>query len=239
MPCSQIRELQLATSQSLGFVAQYSVTSLAAIGLALYTAWDVTLVTIATIPLGVLFLAWISRRMQPAVELQSKHLTGATKTAHSAILAIDTVKCYNGQYLSLQQYAEHLQKAAGAYLMQARSNALQIGFVRFLMLSMFVQGFWYGSRLAADGKRTSGQILTAFWACLIATQTFEQILPQLIVLEKGRAAAAALQAALTKIDHDKHDFPLTDRKTPAYCQGDIHFRNVSRLCDPVPFSPDF
>ncbi|MCJ1390627.1 hypothetical protein MMC18_003488 [Xylographa bjoerkii] len=224
---TQIRELQIATSQPLGFALQYTVTLFAALGLAFYTAWNLTLVTIALIPFTAVALAWISARMQPAIDLQIEHLTQASKLANNAITAIDTVKCFNGQDFELWQYLEATKKAALCYLVQARANAFQIGLVRVTLLGMFVQGFWYGNHLVDIGSRTPGQVLTAFWACLMATQTMEQLLPQMIVLEKGRVAAATLQAVLLKVDKGRKIKPMMGRKSPRYCDGDIQIKKVS------------
>jgi ATP-binding cassette subfamily B (MDR/TAP) protein 1 len=230
---SQIRELQMATSQPLGFAVQYTVTTLAALGVAFYTAWALTLVTLATLPFSAVFLAWISARMQPCIDSQSENLTQASKLANNAISAIDTVKCFNGQDHEIWQYSEAIKKAAWSYLKQAQANAVQIGFVRFVTLAMFVQGFWYGTHLVAVGDKTPGQILTAFWACLMATQAIEQILPQMIVLEKGRAAGATLKAILAQMGRGCNVVRMSGGLTPAYCDGDIEVRNVRR-CEPLP-----
>jgi len=224
---TQIRELQLATSQPLGFVVQYLITIIAALGLAFYNSWDLSLVTLATVPIGAVVLAWISGRMQPAVDKQAAELLAAAKIAKNALTAIDTVKCYNAQDFEAWQYADIVKKAAVQYLSQARANALQIGFVRLMTLSLFVQGFWYGSYLVTNGKRTSGQVLTAFWGCLMATQTFEQILPQIIVLEKGRSAGATLATILARMSQgDRIAQTTATRISPRYCDGDVQFHDV-------------
>ncbi|KAL9611484.1 MAG: hypothetical protein Q9167_003882 [Letrouitia subvulpina] len=223
---TQIRELQLATSQPVGFAIQYSVTALAALGLAAFYAWDLTLITLATVPFSGFVLAWISARMQPSIDAQSKELTKCSKYANNAIQAIDTVKCFSGQDFELWQYSKAVKRAAKYYLLQARANAFQIGFVRFITLAMFVQGFWYGSHLVQTGKKNAGEVLTAFWACLMATQAFEQILPQMIVLEKGRAAGATLKAILFQME-SKRRVIMQGHLTPSFCEGDIEVRNVS------------
>ncbi|KAI4271731.1 MAG: hypothetical protein L6R38_006798, partial [Xanthoria sp. 2 TBL-2021] len=223
---TQIRELQMGTSQPLGFALQSTVTALSALGLALYTAWDLTLITIATIPFAALVLGWISSRMQPSIEAQAKELNTASKFANNAFQAIDVVKCFNGQDFETWQYAKAINRAAKKYLIQAKANALQIGFVRFITLSMFVQGFWYGSHIVITGKKEPGQVLTAFWSCLSALQAVEQILPQILVLEKGRAAGATLQAILTQMDK-RHRVIMSGQLTPEFCEGDIEVRNVS------------
>ena len=94
---------------------------------------------------------------------------------------------------------------------------------------MFVQGFWYGSHLITTGKKNPGQILTTFWACLMATQTVEQILPQMIVLEKGRASGATLQAILTQMEGGRKIARMAGRTAPKFCEGDIEVRNVSQF----------
>ncbi|KAL8977263.1 MAG: hypothetical protein Q9205_006896, partial [Flavoplaca limonia] len=223
---TQIRELQMGTSQPLGFALQSTVTALSALGLAMYTAWDLTLITIATIPFAALALGWISSRMQPSIEAQAKELNTASKFANNAFQAIDVVKCFNGQDFETWQYAKAIKRAAKKYLIQAKANALQIGFVRFITLSMFVQGFWYGSHIVITGKKQPGQVLTAFWSCLSALQAVEQILPQILVLEKARAAGATLQAILTQMDK-RHRIIMTGQLTPEFCEGDIEVRNVS------------
>jgi ATP-binding cassette, subfamily B (MDR/TAP), member 1 len=104
--------------------------------------------------------------------------------ANSALSAIETVKCFNGQAFELEQYKPVVMQAAKYYMKQALSKSLQIGFVRFITTAMFVQGFWYGSHLVSTGKTSAGDVLTTFWACLMATKAIEDILPHMIVLEK-------------------------------------------------------
>ena len=166
--------------------------------------------------------------MQRSIEAQAEELTRASKLANNSISAIDTVKCFNGQDFHAWQYAQAVNKAAKYYLIQARQNALQIGLIRIATLGMFVQGFWYGSHLVDTGKKSPGQILTAFWACLMAAQALEQILPQMIVLEKGKAAGATLEAALSQMERGRKVTKMVGSKTPRDCGGDIEIRNVSK-----------
>ena len=219
----------MATSQPLGFAAQYTITTIAALGLALYTAWDLALVTLAIVPFSALLLGWISSRMQPSIKGQMDELTQASKFANNSISSVDTVKYFNGQDFEIWQYAQAIRRAASFYLTQAQYNALQIGLVRYMTSIMFVQGFWYGSHLVDIGKNNPGQILTAFWACLIATQTVEQILPQMIILEKGRASGATLQAMLIQIKSGRKAIKMTGCTAPQHCEGDIEIRNVSAM----------
>ncbi len=222
-----MRALQLATSQPLGFFVQSIVTAVVALGVAYYTAWSLALVILAAVPFAAVILFWISARMQSSIDSQDCELTKASKQANNAISAIDTVKCFNGQDTEISQYVKAVKSAAAFYLIQAQSVALQIGTARFVMLGMFVQGFWYGSHLVMAGTKSAGQVLTAFWACLLATQAIDEILPQMMVLEKGRAAGAAPKSILTQSESGRETRRLIDHTTPEYCDGDIELRDVS------------
>jgi ATP-binding cassette subfamily B (MDR/TAP) protein 1 len=217
----------MATSQPLGYLVQHVVTALAALGVAFYNSWKLTLVTLATFPIAAFVLSFTSSKMQPAIHGQERNLAKASKCASNAIAFIETVKCFNGLEFEAKQYAAVIKQAAEYYSLQAHANAFQIGFVRLVTLGMFVQGFWYGSSLVGPGKLTSGQVLTTFWAALMATQAIEQILPQMIVLEKGRAAGASLHAVRMRIQHGRRLVEMVGKHAPAQCAGDIDVRGLS------------
>ena len=180
---------------------------------------------IASAPVGAIILGLLSKRLQPYIKRQSEYLETSTKYAAAALNAIETVKCSNGQAFELRQYLDSIKQAASQYVSQAQLSAIQFGVVRFLILAIFVQGFWYGSRLVQNGSKDSGQILTAFWACLIATQTFEGLLQHLLVLEKGRSAGQILYSIVTNIDEarnlGKFEVILD------HCDGDIQLAGVT------------
>lgn len=205
---------------------QDGVITLAALGLAFYYSWILTLVTLSTLPVLVVALAWNSARMQPDMEAQTEELTTASKMVNNAISAIATVKCFNGQDFERWQYRKAVKRATRYYLCQAQANALQIGGLRLITLCMFVQGFWVGSHLVNTGQKNPGEILTAFWACLMATQAFEQIQPEVLVLEKGRAAGATLKSMVDQMECGLEMATMSGRTVPLFCGGDIEVKNV-------------
>lgn len=221
-----VRELQTGTSQPLGCVIQFTVTTVAALGLALYYSWSLTLITLATMPAAAFILARISAQIILSVEAQRQELTNSSKMASTAISAIDTVKGFNGQDFELWQYAMAIRKVASHYLGQARVQALQNGFLRFFILSIFVQGFWYGSHLVDTGQRSPGDILTCFWACLMAVQTAEAISTEYPYILKGRAAGATIKASITHMERGRKVIPMVGKKSPGRCDGEVEVRNV-------------
>lgn len=216
----------MATSQPLGLLLQYLCRSLASLGLGFYTSWRLSLVTLAGIPLFSSVIVYLSTRMKSSIKAQQEELTQASKVASNAINSIDAVKCLNGQRIELRSFSSRLEKSAIHYLRQARLNSLQISFVRWMMFGMFVQGFWYGSSLARAGKITSGEVLRTFWACLTAAQSIEQVLPQMIVLEKGKVASVMLKSIMSHKNQDRVVSEIKGTLYPEHCEGDIEVNNV-------------
>lgn len=87
-------------------------------------------------------------------------------------------------------------------------------------------GFWYGGTQVHSGKSTAGNIVTTFWACLIATKALEDILPQVIVLQRGQSAAVSLMAVLKKVFRGKFHTPNVEGLSPRFCEGDIEIQSV-------------
>lgn len=171
----------------------------------------------------------VSTKIQPTVEGQQAELTKAAKFASGAISSIVTVKHCNGEDVELHQYASTIRKAAGWYLKAALICALEIGLIHLLTFSMFIQGFWFGGYLVSHGELNAGQVLTTFWASFQATQAIENIMPVMMVLEKGRVSASFLRATLINARSARDVLDEQGIKCPLYCEGDIRFKNV---CDP-------
>ncbi|GIC91035.1 uncharacterized protein Aud_007476 [Aspergillus udagawae] len=222
---AQISELQIATSQPLGLIMQYAFRTIIALGLAFYTSWRLAFITLAGIPVFSCIVVLLSSRIKPRIEAQQVELTLASKVANNATSLIDTVKCLNGQAFELRDFALKIDSAAAQYLKQAHLNSLQIAVIRFMMFGMFIQGFWYGTALTTSGKLTAGEVLRTFWACLTAAQSIELVLPQVIVMEKGKVAAVMLKDLLNDRRVKKHPKELKRASYPRYCDGDIE------LCD--------
>ncbi|OMP86891.1 Alpha-factor-transporting ATPase [Diplodia seriata] len=231
---TQIRELQLALSQPLGGICEHLATTLMCLGLAFYYSWRNTLVILCVVPLAVVAVAFLSTRLQPNIDKQVDKLQEALKYAIGAIRSIETVKVFNGQDYEVWKYTNAARQAASFYVRQANLNALQLSIMSFISFSMFIQGFWYGSTLLDKGQ-TPGQVLTTFWAALMACQAFMSILPQILVMEKGRAAGAKLRAVMVHGSKGQEESKPGEGLKPDRCAGDFELKNV---CFSYPVRPN-
>ena len=221
-----IRDLQLSVSAPFGEAVQCIVQGLAALGVAFYYSWNLTLVIISTVPLVYLVQAFIATKLSTRAHKQAGKLQEALKYITNAIQSIETVKCFNGEKYELQNFTKIAAHAAGLYKHVANLRSMQIGVMQFFTLSVFFQGFWYGSHLINTGDKNAGEVITTFWAALMAIQGITGFLPQFIVLQKGRMAGSRLQVLMEQISTSDQRRELQGQSKPTRCTGDIEFLQV-------------
>jgi ATP-binding cassette subfamily B (MDR/TAP) protein 1 len=221
-----IRDLQLSVSAPFGEGIQCVIQGIGALGVAFYYSWNLTLVILCTVPLIYLVQMFISHRLSIRANEQANKLQLALKYIANTITSIETVKCFSGENYELQVFTKVTAVATSIYKRVANLRSLQIGAMQFFTLSVFVQGFWYGTHLVRTGGRDVGQVTTTFWAALLAIQGITGFLPQLIVLQKGKIAGAHLRLLMDQISASDQDHDLEGHLEPSRCAGDIEFRKV-------------
>ncbi|KAH6609033.1 hypothetical protein Trco_002379 [Trichoderma cornu-damae] len=225
-PCeAQTRELQLATSQVLGLLVTDLIVSLSSLAIAFSYSWKLTLTLLATLPISIAFMSLATNRLDPAIQAQKRHLETASKFATSSINSIEIVKVFNGFDRELWQYYEAIKLAGKQYLIQAQCNSLQLGYVAFWVIGMFVVGFWYGTVLV-DGGLKPGNVMTTFFATLSAFQGIEALLPHWLVLSKGMSAGAFLSSMSARRD-GKTEATNNGQIRPSACTGNVDLIDVA------------
>jgi len=156
-----------------------------------------------------------------------------------AVAAIATVKAFNAfdhELKALEGALIGIKTAAGKIIALWGIN---MGLTQFFMMSMFVQAFWYGSKLVREGRNTPGEVMSVFWACLIATSNLHMATPQFLLLAKGKSAMASLlnmmeaPAPEDSSHHSTHLIPLSRKVTtfrkiqPSKCHGELEMINVT------------
>lgn len=106
--------------------------------------------------------------------------------------AIPTIKAFNAQDKESAAFESIVGKAYTAYHKLHLIYGVRGGATQFILLSMFVQGFWFGSYLVRDGRSTAAAVNTCFWACLLSATYLQLCLPCLLLLEKGKLGMVEL-----------------------------------------------
>ncbi|KAF8991149.1 hypothetical protein BDQ17DRAFT_1333056 [Cyathus striatus] len=160
--------------------------------LALTRSWSPTLIILSSVPLLAL-LQGVSQSLASPLFASERSSTGIAATLISrAKTAIATVKAFNAQ-----PHGFHLASSSFFSLDSAARKlnlvwAVTSGSAQFVMMAMFVQAFWFGTKLVRDDKASAGDVMAVFWACLIATSNSQMSVPQLIIVTKGKLAMVEL-----------------------------------------------
>ena len=224
-----VRDLQLAVSSPFGEAVQSLVQGVVSLGVAFYYSWNLTLVVLCTTPVLYLVQSSVAKRLSLRVHEHSENLKSALKYITTAVTSIETVKCFNGERYELHVFTSIVTIAASLYRSVANFRSMQIGIMQFFTISVFVQGFWYGSHLVETGESDPKQVLTTFWAALMAMSGMTQIMPQLIVLQQGKMAGARLSVLMKLISTSDQQFESQGKLRPERCTGQLEFRKVMLL----------
>jgi ATP-binding cassette subfamily B (MDR/TAP) protein 1 len=203
-------------------------TAIAAISISFYYTWKLTLVLLASLPISAAILSFASKNLDSAIQSQKDHLQSASKVAAASITGIDHVTVCQSHQQEISRYAKAAALASKQYILQARCNAIQMGYVGFWVIGMFIAGFWYGLVLVEQGLQP-GSVVTAFYAALAAFQGLESLLPNWLVFAKGMSAGKYLLMlrAETSIFAENANYQGTIQ--PAYFVGAVELQSVCSL----------
>ena len=236
----------------MGMLLQSILTVLVTLILAFKRSPTLTLVILASIPLMVIVQFFTQVFTTRFLAAERNSTASASTTLDRAIASITTVKAFNAQSFeeARSNYAfEEIRRAARSC---AAVWGVSSGFSGFIMFGMYVQGFWYGSKLVREGQISPGDVLAVFWSCLLATASLQMTIPLLVIYTRGKSAMASLMTVVhpppssnqSRRSGGSGHRPIADPKSPFYkfgprrpvslqkikpetCRGAFDLRNVS------------
>ena len=217
----------MASSLVSGMLIQYLTTVITCLALAFIRSWQLTLVILSALPLLILIQGLSQGFANPLLAHEREQSGVAATIIERAVSAIATVKAFNATGLEHSRASgifSRLQEAAG------KLNALWAltsGISQFVVMAMFVQGFWFGSKLVREGRVGAGDVMAVFWACLIASSNLQMCIPQFIVLTKGKLSMVALLDVVAPFSKDPMSTVIPRKIIPSKCSGGLALHNVT------------
>ncbi|TFK71455.1 P-loop containing nucleoside triphosphate hydrolase protein [Pluteus cervinus] len=185
-------DVRMASSLAAGMLLTYFTTCVTCLALAFSRSWALTLVILSAVPVLMLIQGISQAFAGPLLASERSQTASAATLVDRATSAITTVKAFNA--------AHYEQFTLGAVLDRVKCSAIKLNatwgmtssFAQFTMMAMFVQGFWFGAKLIQQGKVSAGDVMSVFWACLIATSNLQMCIPHSVTVAKGKFAVVAL-----------------------------------------------
>ena len=216
----------MATSLASGMLIQYLTTCLTCLVLAFTRSWALTLVILSTVPIQMLIQGISQGLASPLLASERQQSAIVATIIDRAVSAISTVKAFNAaphEHSRADAAFHRLERAAGK-LSAVWGVTSALG--QFVMMGMFVQGFWFGSKLVREGKISAGDVMAVFWACLIATSNMQMCIPQFIILAKGKFSIVSLISLATSTPQSRN-LRVLKKITPPRCSGELALHNVT------------
>lgn len=215
------------------------------------------IVTLSTIPLVVLTQIITQVLCGPLYAHERRAFAEASTNVERATSAITTVKAHNAQQSEEDRFVKLVGRAGVSLVRQAMVWAVSIATTDFLLLGTFVVGFWYGAKVVRDGKSTAGEVMTVFWACLLAASYLQSVVPQLTIVTKGKNSMASLLTVIKDEPAMNPFSPSGPPQSPSFphrnsarsrplslrgirpprCRGEFNLRNVSFAYPSRPYQP--
>ena len=223
-------DVRAASSLAAGHLIQYLTTTLTALALAFVWSPLLTLVILSAVPFLILIQGFSQAFASPRLAQEHTLIARAASLVSRVVSNIGAVKASNAasyEYTLLTRLAVAVQSLGAVW-------GVASGTTQFVTMAMFVQGFWYGAHLVLEGKNQPGDVMSVFWACLIATSNLQMMVPLLVVLAKGKAAAAELVTVISSSQQDPAVLVTKHRKSrrlrrimPPSFVGDFTLTNLS------------
>ncbi len=184
----------------MGLSVQSFCTFLSCLLLALIKSWSLALVTLSAVPLVVIVSIVTNLLVNPLYTVERRALAEAATDIERTTNMIGTVKAFNAQRIEIDRFNTAVQRAKKSMTTQSLVWGISNGLSNFVLMAMFVLGFWYGGKLIRAGKANVADVMTVFWACLLASSNLEQLIPQLVYIQKGKTSMASLMTIVLQPD---------------------------------------
>lgn len=132
----------------------------------------------------------------PHLASERRIFAEASTRAERATSSIATVKAFNAQTKETDIFSRLTEQGRKVNIWIANAWGFSLGLASFVMSAMFVAGFWFGSKLVRDGKLSPGNVMTVFFATVLASNCVQTLMPLLEILNKGKGSMVSMKTLI-------------------------------------------
>lgn len=223
-----VEELRSSSAEASAITFQNLVAICALIGTSFYYSWSLTLIILCSSPVITIFAVIFSRLIHTYTQKENTETSNAAQLFTWSMNAAQLVRLYCTQPLERQKFQEIILSCNTFFIKSCLYVAANAGILRFLTLTMFVQGFWFGSTMIRKGKLNINDVITCFHSCIMLGSTLNSTLHQIVVLQKGEVALQKIMALLESGSKQNASNTREHLQPPLnFATSDLVFENVS------------
>lgn len=137
--------------------ARQTVILIGGLAVVFYSSWKLALMMLACIPLVVLAVALIGRRVKAHSKASQDALSESSTVVEEVCQAIADVKSYGNESYEQHRYGKSLKNFYDITLRGARTRGFFLSFIIFVMFGTIAGVVWMGARMLANDQITQLQ----------------------------------------------------------------------------------
>ncbi|HET6763933.1 MAG TPA: ABC transporter transmembrane domain-containing protein, partial [Longimicrobiaceae bacterium] len=208
-----------------------------AVTLLFFTHAQLSLVTLAVVPVVVFTAFFFGKRLNKASLGVMDQVADATAIAEEAFSQIRVVQSFVGEKHEAGRYGQRMQGAVEVALRRAVTRGLFFSAMSFATLSGSVLVLWMGGRMVLRGDLTAGTLVTFLLYSAMVANAFGAV-GQLWSMYQEATGAASRVFEIMGATPSLRD-PENPKPLPAQVKGEIAFDNVWFRYEPAAELPQF
>ncbi|KAJ1719603.1 hypothetical protein LPJ53_005663 [Coemansia erecta] len=222
---ADVNLVQEGTGEKFSFVVQYVVTFVTGIIIAFIKGWRLTLVILAVMPVLAGSAALMGIMLAKTAVGGQDSYAAAGGVADEVLASIKTVMAFGGQARELARYRDKIVLARQSGMRKSLIIGACMGFIMFSLYSVYALGFWYGGKLAREGRMEPATVLNVFFVLIVGGFSLGNAAPSISAVASARGAAVKVYQVVDRpspIDAVDTDHGLS----AAGISGSIELRSV-------------
>ncbi|MBL7787077.1 MAG: ATP-binding cassette domain-containing protein [Chitinophagales bacterium] len=219
---ADVTQLQTAISINLAEILRQVATIIAGIVIILMTSFRLTLVMLATFPVGILAAVFFGKYIRKLSRQTQDALADSNIIVEESLQSIQAVKAYTNEWYEAKRYKNSLDHFVAIAIQTSRYRGLFVSFLITVVFGGIILVLWFGANYVKDGMMTIGELLrfilyTGFIGGSVAgtADLFSN-------LQKAMGAAEKVFGILDEKPEVQH---LTQQHFPPI-NGNIDYQNV-------------
>ncbi|CAH2034109.1 unnamed protein product [Thlaspi arvense] len=218
--------VQDAIGDKTDHVLRYLSQFIAGFVVAFLSVWQLTLLTLAVVPLIAIAGGGYAIVMSTISEKSEAAYADAGKVAEEVMSQVRTVYAFVGEDKAVKSYSNSLKKALKLGKRGGLAKGLGVGLTYSLLFCAWALLLWYASLLVRHGKVNGAKAFTTILNVIFCGFALGQAAPSLSAIAKGRVAAANIFRMIGNNDLQSSK-RLDDGTTLQNVAGRIEFHQVS------------
>lgn len=140
--------------------ARQTVILLGGLAVVFYSSWKLSLMMMSCIPLVVLAVALIGRRVKAHSKASQDALSESSTIVEEVCQAIADVKSYGNEGYERHRYGKRLKQYFEVTVAGARTRGLFLSFIIFVMFGTIAAVVWMGARMLAQDQISQEQFIS-------------------------------------------------------------------------------